>query len=325
MVAILSPKETLTHAPVLTEEVVRYLAVQPGGRYVDGTVGAGGHARAIIEAAAPGGLLLGLDADPQAIGIAGRNLAPYAESVKLVEANFRELTDTCRGLNFVPVHGVLFDLGLSSVQLADTSRGFSFQTEAPLDMRFSPQQPLTAARIVNEYPEAELADVIWRFGEERASRRIARAIVHARPLRTTRELAAIVSRAMPGGRSRIHPATRTFQALRIAVNDELGALTAGLEQARDILGLGGRLVVISFHSLEDRIVKQFFQRESRDCICPPEVPRCACGHRATLRIVTKRTVTPGPQEIAANPRSRSARLRAAEKLAVTPNQAGEGE
>ncbi len=325
MVAILSPKETLTHAPVLTEEVVRYLAVQPGGRYVDGTVGAGGHARAIIEAAAPGGLLLGLDADPQAIGIAERNLAPFAESVKLVEANFRELTDTCRGLNFVPVHGVLFDLGLSSVQLADTSRGFSFQTEAPLDMRFSPQQPLTAAGIVNECPEAELADVIWRFGEERASRRIARAIVRARPLSTTRELAAIVSRAMPGGRSRIHPATRTFQALRIAVNDELGALTAGLEQARDILGLGGRLVVISFHSLEDRIVKQFFQRESRDCICPPEVPRCGCGHRATLRIVTKRTVTPGPQEIAANPRSRSARLRAAEKLAVTPAQVGQGE
>ncbi len=325
MVAILSPEETLTHAPVLTEEVVRYLAVQPGGRYVDGTVGAGGHARAIIEAAAPGGLLLGLDADPQAIAIAGRNLAPFAESVKLVEANFRALTATCRGLNFVPVHGVLFDLGLSSVQLADASRGFSFQTEAPLDMRFSPQQPLTAADIVNEYPEAELAGVIWRFGEERASRRIARAIIRGRPLHTTRELAAIVSRAMPGGRSRIHPATRTFQALRSAVNDELGALTAGLEQARDILGLGGRLVVISFHSLEDRIVKQFFQRESRDCICPPEVPRCGCGHRATLRIVTKRTVTPGPQEIAANPRSRSARLRAAEKLAVTSAQAGQGE
>ncbi len=322
MVAILSPKETLTHAPVLTEEVVRYLAVQPGGRYVDCTAGAGGHARAIIEAAAPGGLLLGLDADPQAISIAERNLAPFAESVKLVEANFRELAETCRGLNFVPVHGVLFDLGLSSLQLADTERGFSFQTEAPLDMRFSPRQPLTAADIVNEYPEAELADVIWRFGEERASRRIARAIVRARPLRTSLELAAVVSRAMPGGRSRIHPATRTFQALRIAVNDELNALTAGLEQARDILGLGGRLVVISFHSLEDRIVKQFFQRESRDCICPPEVPGCTCGHRATMHIITKHTVTPTEQEIDANPRSRSARLRAAARLDLRPEEGG---
>jgi 16S rRNA (cytosine1402-N4)-methyltransferase len=321
----LSPKETLTHAPVLTEEVVRYLAVQPGGRYVDGTVGAGGHARAIIEAAAPGGLLLGLDADPQAIHVAERNLAPFAESVKLVEANFRELTDTCRRLNFVPVHGVLFDLGLSSMQLADASRGFSFQTEAPLDMRFSPRQTLTAADIVNEYPEAELAGVIWRFGEERASRRIARAIAGARPLRTTRDLAAIVSRAMPGGRSRIHPATRTFQALRIAVNDELDALTAGLEQARDVLGQGGRLVVISFHSLEDRIVKQFFQRESRDCICPPEAARCTCDHHASLRIITKHTVTPTVQEIAANPRSRSARLRAAERLALTPAEGGTGE
>ncbi len=325
MVAILSPKETLTHAPVLTEDVVRYLAVQPGGRYVDGTVGAGGHARAIIEAAAPGGLLLGLDADPQAIHVAERNLAPFADSVKLVEANFRELEGACRRLNFVPVHGVLFDLGLSSMQLADTSRGFSFQTEAPLDMRFSPRQTLTAAGIVNDYAEAELAGVIWRFGEERASRRIARAIVRARPLSTTRELAAIVSRAVRGGPSPPPPATRTSQALPIAVNDELDALTAGLEQARDVLGQGGRLVVISFHSLEDRIVKQFFQRESRDCICPPEAPRCLCDHRATLRIITKRTVTPTVEEIVANPRSRSARLRTAERLALTPTEGGKGE
>ncbi len=314
MVAILSPKETLTHAPVLTEEVVRYLAVQAGGRYVDCTTGGGGHARAILEAASLGGLLLGLDADPKALKTAAEALASFGDSVRLVEANFRELESVCRRHNFVPVHGVVFDLGLSSYQLADPERGFSFQVDAPLDMRLNPAQTLTAADIVNHYGETELADVVWRYGEEPASRRIARAIVRARPLATTTELAAVISRAIPGPRHRIHQATRSFQAIRIAVNDELGALSDALEQARDILGFEGRLVVISFHSLEDRIVKQFFQRESRDCICPPEAPACVCGHKATLRIITKRTVTAGPEEIGANPRSRSARLRAAEKL-----------
>lgn len=317
MVAILSPEETLTHAPVLLEEVVRYLAVQPGGRYVDCTVGGGGHARAIMDAASPGGLLLGLDADPKALLVAADTLAPFGDAVRLIESNFRDLERACRQSNFVPVHGVLMDLGISSLQLADTERGFSFQVEAPLDMRFSPAQTLTAAQIVNGYSEIDLADVIWRYGEEPASRRIARAIVRARPLATTTELAAVISRAIPGPRHRIHPATRTFQALRIAVNDELGALGEALAQARDVLGSGGRLVVIAFHSLEDRIVKQFFQRESRDCVCPPETPACICGHTATLRVITKRTVTPGPTEIKANPRSRSARLRAAERLGGT--------
>jgi len=314
---ILSPRDLLTHAPVLLHEAVHYLAVQPGGRYVDCTVGAGGHARAILDAASPGGLLLGLDADPVAISVARENLSGFAHSVQLVESNFRDLERVCRRHNFIPVHGVLFDLGVSSMQLAD-DRGFSFQTEAPLDMRFSPNQALTAADIVNHYSEADLADVIWRFGEEPASRRIARAIVRARPITTTTELAAVVSRAIARPRGRIHPATRTFQALRIAVNDELGALRDALVQARDILGRGGRLVVISFHSLEDRIVKQFFQQESRDCICPPEQPACTCGHRATLRTITRRSVTPSPEEIALNPRSRSARLRAAEKLSEVP-------
>lgn len=317
MVVILSPRDLLAHAPVLLHEAVHYLAVQPGGRYVDCTIGAGGHARAILEAASPGGLLLGLDADPVAISVARENLAGFEDSVQLVESNFRDLERVCRRHNFIPVHGVLFDLGISSMQLAD-DRGFSFQVEAPLDMRFSPGQALTASDIVNQYDEADLADVIWRFGEEPASRRIARAIVRARPIRTTTELAAVISRAIPRPRGRIHPATRTFQALRIAVNDELGALRDALVQARDILGQGGRLVVISFHSLEDRIVKQFFQQESRDCICPPEQPVCNCGHRATLRIITRRSVTPSPEEIAINPRSRSARLRAAEKLPEVP-------
>jgi 16S rRNA (cytosine1402-N4)-methyltransferase len=315
VVANLSPRETLTHAPVLKEEALQYLAVRPGGRYLDCTAGAGGHAVAIMEAASPGGVLLALDADPQALRTAGESLQRFGDSVKLVEANFRELFAVCKDNNFVPVHGVLFDLGLSSMQLADEARGFGFQVEAPLDMRFGPDQQIRAADIVNEYEEAELANVIWRFGEEAASRRIARAIVKARPVGTTTELASIVSRSVGGRHGRIHPATRTFQALRIAVNDELAALEEALAQAVQVLGDAGRLVVISFHSLEDRIVKQFIARESRDCICPPEAPACTCGHKASLKTVTRKVVSPRADEIAANPRSRSARLRAAERLA----------
>jgi len=312
VVAILSPNEVLVHAPVLVEESIHHLAVQPGGRYVDCTVGGGGHAKAIMEAASPGGLLLGLDADPEALAVATAELAPFGESVHLAEANFRDLRRVCAQNNFSPVHGVLFDLGISSMQLAEP-RGFSFQVESPLDMRMNQNQALTADDIVNHYDERDVADVIWRYGEEAASRRIARAIVRARPVGTTLELASVVSRAIARPRGRLHPATRTFQALRIAVNDELGALEDALGQTLEVLGHGGRLVVISFHSLEDRIVKQFMQRESRDCICPPEQPACTCGHRATLRIVTKRSVTASPDELAANPRSRSARLRAAER------------
>jgi 16S rRNA (cytosine1402-N4)-methyltransferase len=310
----LSPNEILVHAPVLVEESVQTLAVQPGGRYVDCTVGGGGHSKAIMEAASPGGLLLGLDTDPEALAVATGELAQYGESVRLVEANFRELRRISAQNNFAPVHGILFDLGISSMQLAEP-RGFSFQVEAPLDMRMSPNQALTADDVVNRYEERDLADVIWRYGEESNSRRIARAIARARPVGTTTELATIVARASGRPRGRIHPATRTFQALRIAVNDELGALEDALGQTLDVLGRGGRVAVISFHSLEDRIVKQFFQRESRDCICPPEQPQCTCGHKATLRTITKRSVTPGPEELEANPRSRSARLRAAERLA----------
>lgn len=318
MVAILSPNSVQSHAPVLTEEALKYLAVRPGGRYIDCTVGAGGHSRAILEASSPGGVLLGLDADPSAIEVASASLKGFPGAVRLVNANFRELGEVSRRYKFDPVHGILFDLGISSLQLA-SERGFSFQVEAPLDMRFSPEQALTAAEIVNGYDERELADVIWRYGEERASRRIARAIVKGRPVETTTELASIVARALGGGgrdaRKKIHPATKTFQALRIAVNDELTAVSEALEQAIGLLGAGGRLVVISFHSLEDRIVKQFLQRESRDCICPPETPVCVCGHEASLRVLTRRPVTPGEEELEANPRSRSARLRAAERLA----------
>ncbi|HUF54350.1 MAG TPA: 16S rRNA (cytosine(1402)-N(4))-methyltransferase RsmH [Dehalococcoidia bacterium] len=311
----MSPQNNvLVHNPVLPDEVIRYLAVEPGGRYIDCTLGAGGHARAILERGAPGAMLIGFDADPHAISLARDTLKDFEDSVDLINGNFRDLKATAENLNFVPAHGVLFDLGLSSMQLAEEGRGFSFQYEAPLDMRFGPDQTVTAADIVNEYDKNELANVIWEFGEERFSRRIASAIIRARPLKTTTELAAIVSKAVPGTRSRIHPATRTFQALRIAVNDELNTLQTALEQARDVLGSGGRLVVISFHSLEDRIVKQYLQRESRDCICPPETPVCVCGHSASLRVLTRRPVTPTPEEMANNPRSRSAKLRAAERV-----------
>ncbi len=319
---ILPPNGTQSHASVMADEVQRCLAVQPGGRYVDCTVGGGGHSLAILEAAAPGGLLLAIDADAAALEIARGRLQPFADSVVLTQVNFRDLAAVCRQANFLPVHGILFDLGVSSYQLADERRGFSFQLEAPLDMRFADSQTVTAHEIVNTYSERDLADLIWRFGEDPASRRIARTIVAARPLNTTTELASAVSKAAGGARRRpdrrrswrIHPATRTFQALRIAVNDELGALASALEQAIDVLGPGGRLVVIAFHSLEDRIVKQFIGRESRDCICPPEAPSCICGHRACLRRVTKGALRPSDEEIAVNPRSRSARLRAAEKI-----------
>ncbi|MEO6197464.1 MAG: 16S rRNA (cytosine(1402)-N(4))-methyltransferase RsmH [Dehalococcoidia bacterium] len=312
-----SPRDTLFHTSVLLDEAIRYLAVQPGGRYVDCTVGAGGHARAILQESSPGGLVLGLDADPHAIAFARGSLEDYGDAVQLVNDNFRNLGTVAAEHNFTPVHGVLFDLGISSMQLAEDDRGFSFQQEAPLDMRFSDTQSVTAADIVNGYDQQALANLIWGYGEERFSRRIASAVVRVRPLNTTTELASLISRAIPHSpRSRIHPATRTFQALRIAVNDELTALSAGLEQARDILGAGGRIVVISFHSLEDRIVKQFFQRESRDCVCPPEQPTCTCEHRATLKVITKRPVSPSVSEAERNPRSRSAHLRAAERLSA---------
>ena len=312
MSAIFQP--IVGHTPVMVEEVLNALAVQAGGRYVDCTVGGGGHAEAILEAASPGGLLLGIDADPDALDIARARLARFEDATHLVEGNFRDVAGICHTNDFAPVHGMVFDLGLSSLQLADEARGFSFQTEAPLDMRFSPQQGLTASDIVNTYPESELATLLWRFGQERQSRSIARRIVRERPLHTTLDLARAVQKAVGGGRLRIHPATRTFQALRIAVNEELANLTLALDQTLGLLGHGGRLVVISYHSLEDSIVKDFLRREARDCICPPETPVCVCGHKATLRPVTRGVLRPHAAEVAINPRSRSARLRAAERL-----------
>ena len=302
------------HIPVLFQAALKGLRLKPDGRYIDGTVGGGGHAAGILAALSPAGRLLGLDRDPVALEAASARLAPCGERVVLAHSSFARLSECARAHDFVPVDGVLLDLGLSSLQLADPSRGFAFTKPGPLDMRFDPQsgQP-TAADLVNDLPAEELAHLLYRYGEEKAARRVAEAIVAARPLRTTDELAAVVARVL-GRRGRIHPATRTFQALRIAVNDELAALEAVLPQAVEILAPGGRLAVISFHSLEDRIVKRFLRRESRDCICPPEAPVCTCDHRAVLCLITRKPIRPTPDETAVNPRARSARLRVAERL-----------
>jgi 16S rRNA (cytosine1402-N4)-methyltransferase len=306
--------EAREHIPVLYKEVLAGLRPQPGGRYIDATLGAGGHAAGILTASAPDGLLLGLDADPEAARFSGQHLRPFGGRAILRTANFRQIEAVALALGFEQVDGILMDLGLSSRQLSDPERGFSFSQDGPLDMRMDPSEARTAADLVNRLPQADLADLIWRYGEERHSRRIARAIVAARPVTTTKELADLVERTV-SRREKIHPATRTFQALRIAVNDELEALGQALVQARNLLRPQGRLAIIAFHSLEDRLVKRYYQQESRDCICPPEMPICVCEHRATLRVLTSKPVRPTAEEIARNPRSRSARLRIAERYA----------
>jgi 16S rRNA (cytosine1402-N4)-methyltransferase len=309
-------KSYKVHVPVMPKEVIEGLAVQPGGRYVDCTVGTGGHASAILKYSSPGGQLLGIDADPSAAEVARKRLAGYGNSVVIVNDNFVHLEAICARYDFMPVHGILLDLGLSSLQLSDSGRGFSFQYAAPLDMRFSPDQKITAADIVNHYSEEELEHIIRNYGEEPNSRRIARFIVNERPISTTIELAKVVEQATGFKRGRIHPATRTFQALRIAVNNELENLQATLKQAVKLLGFEGRLVVITYHSLEDRVVKQFMQRESKECVCPPEAMVCACRHTASLKLVNKKVITPSVEEISQNPRSRSAKLRIAERTAA---------
>ena len=308
----------IEHVPVLLKEAIQALQVRQGGRYIDCTVGAGGHAATMLEASSPGGELLGIDADPEALERARTRLQAFGGSVVLVNDNFRHLVAICERYDFRPVDGILFDLGISSLQLAG-ERGFSFMQDAPLDMRFDPRQRITAADIVNSYPEDDLARIIYQYGEDPRSRRIARLLVENRPLYTTSQLVHLIERAI-GTRGRIHPATRTFQALRIAVNDELRALEEALSGATGALRPGGRLVVISFHSLEDRIVKRFMQQEARDCVCPPQTPRCLCGHKATLRLITRKVVTPSPKEISENPRSRSAKMRVAERLQLTAKE-----
>ena len=302
---------TISHTPVLVDAVIEYLrGSSPGGRYIDCTVGSGGHSQAILNSF-PGSQLLGIDADPEAIRLAQSILPQHAI---LVNANFAQIEIIATIHDFRQVDGILFDLGLSSMQLSETGRGFSFTHDAPLDMRFDPKQDITALDIVNNYPEKELARLLFQYGEEPASRKITRHIISHRPIRTTLELAAIIAQALGQKRGRIHPATRSFQALRIAVNMELDNLSSGLRQSIKLLRPGGRMVVISYHSLEDRIVKQFLSIESRGCICPSSIPVCVCGHSPTLKLLSRKAIQPSEDELNRNPRSRSARLRAAEKI-----------
>ena len=315
------PVTERNHIPVMLPEVLRALEVKPGVTCIDANLGQGGHTKAILQASAPDGTVLGIDADAEAIASATELLATYpdlARRMTTANANFRDILNVAEEYGHRPcsVDCILFDLGLSSLQLDTERRGFSFRRPDPLDMRFDVRQTLTAAEIVNQYDRNDIADLIYRYGEERSSRRIAAAIVAARPLLTASQLANVIARAMPTrrGSKRIHPATKTFQALRIAVNDELGALENGLELAISLLKPGGRIAVIAYHSLEDRIVKNLFRREATDCVCPPERPVCDCLHIATVRLVSRRVIKPSQAEIERNPRSRSGRLRVVERI-----------
>jgi len=290
-----------THVPVLLHEVISGLQPEPGKRFIDGTVGLGGHASAILERISPGGKLLGLDLDAEAIELSRANLGCYGEAAILINGSFTNIENICAEYNFHPVDGILFDLGISSLQLDTARRGFSFQREAALDMRFDTTQGLTAADLVNTLSESELARILREYGEERYSRKIAHRIVQNRPITTTLKLAQVVRQVLGSKHARIHPATRTFMALRIAVNNELDNLKAALIQTTNLLRPGGRLVIISYHSLEDRIVKQFMQRE-------------AGSESPALKLISRKVIRPTSLEIESNPRSRSAKLRIAERL-----------
>ena len=308
------------HLPVLVDEVLASLDVRTGSSIADCTVGGGGHAERLLEASSPDGRLLGLDADRAAISEAQRVLAQYGDRVVLRQANFAEIYDAASAAGFIPLDAALFDLGLSSYQLADSRRGFSFAAAGPPDMRFDEERGLSALELIDRSSQRELAGILATFGEERRAGRIATAILAARAegrLMTAADLADVVAAASPSrgaDAGRIHPATRTFQALRIAVNREVEVLSTGLAGALAALRPGGRLAVISYHSGEDRIVKRFMARESRDCVEEPLPPVCTCGHRAQLRLLGRRGITPSADEVRRNRRARSARLRVAEKL-----------
>ena len=302
------------HDPVLYHEIIQALQPKNKGYYVDCTLGAGGHALGILNASKPEGQLLGFDLDPQALALARETLAPHEQRTLLVQRSYTKLSETLQENQWPLVNGIVLDLGASSMQFDTPERGFSFREDAPLDMRFGPEVTESAADIINTYSEAELAEIIFRYGEERASRRIAKAIIRDRPIRTTFELATLISTVIPRKGKRVHPATRTFQALRIAVNDELGSIEKVLPQAVEALAPGGRLAVISFHSLEDRLVKRYFRYESKDCICPPRQPMCTCNHQAKIKEVARKPIRPSAEEVDRNPRARSAILRVVEKV-----------
>jgi 16S rRNA (cytosine1402-N4)-methyltransferase len=308
------------HLPVLYKTIITALRPKSTGRYIDGTLGAGGHSAGILTESTPDGEVLGLDLDPQALAIARERLAGFGKRAHIVDASYTRMKDEAENLGWDAVDGIVLDFGVSSMQLDTPERGFSFIHDGPLDMRFSPNASLSAADLVNSFSEAELADIIFRYGEERLSRKIARAVVNNRPINTTKELADLILKHI-GKRERIHPATRTFQALRIAVNSELESIETVLPLAVSLLRSpdpksgkpGGRLAVISFHSLEDRLVKEYFRRESADCICPPRQPICTCGHKASIIEINRKPIEASEEEIQANSRARSAKLRVAEK------------
>jgi 16S rRNA (cytosine1402-N4)-methyltransferase len=307
------------HETVLREEAVDGLNVRPEGIYVDCTLGGGGHSRLIADRLGPGGLLIGIDQDPHALDAAKERLAGAGCRIRLVRSNFRRLGEILDELQIDEADGFLFDLGVSSPQLDQEERGFSYHRDAPLDMRMDPDRGFTAYDLVNTWPEKEIARILSQYGEERFARRIAARIVERRkhtPIRTTRELAEIVKESIPAParRSGPHPARRSFQAIRIAVNDELEAFSSALDQAIKRLRPGGRICVITFHSLEDRICKRAFQEGERGCICPSDFPVCVCDQRPFLRSVTKKPILPSPREVEQNPRARSAKLRIAEKI-----------
>jgi 16S rRNA (cytosine1402-N4)-methyltransferase len=308
----------VVHTPVLLREAIDFLAPRAGGVYVDGTLGAGGHASEILKRSAPDGILIGLDQDAEAVERSRKTLAPFGDRALVLEENYRNLPDVLSGLGRESVDGVLLDLGVSWFHVKSAERGFSFMLDGPLDMRMDRSRPKSAADLVNTLPREELARIIREYGEEARAGAIAKAIERARarePIGRTAELARIVASVFPPyPPRRIHPATLTFQALRIAVNDELGALRDGLHGIIPVLKRGGRLAVISFHSLEDRIVKQTFARAAKGCVCPPKMPVCTCGRKPGLRVLTHRPVTAGPEEVERNPAARSAKLRAAEKI-----------
>lgn len=300
------------HLPVLYKEIITVLAPSPSGRYIDGTLGAGGHAFGILEASSPTGKLLGLDLDPTAIAIASERLNSFGDRATIQQRSYTEMAVAAKQIGWDAVDGILLDLGVSSMQLDTPDRGFSFLNDGPLDMRFSPKQEVSAADLVNTWSEADLSDLIFRYGEDRNARRIARAIVEHRPFETTEQLAALLKQKI-GSAEKIHPATRTFQAIRIEVNQELKSVAAVLPTAIQLLKPGGILAVISFHSLEDRIVKDQFKTESTDCLCPPRQPICTCGHKASIELVTKKPIIASEEEIRTNSRARSAKLRIIKK------------
>ncbi len=304
------------HVPVMLAEVLEYLNPQSGQTIVDGTLGGGGHALEIVKRILPDGKLIGIDQDDEALAAAGDRLKDYSKNVILVKSNFAELEATAKELGITEVDGVLLDLGVSSRQLDSAARGFSFKYESALDMRMDTSQTVTAKDLVNSLPERQLADIIWKFGEERWAKRIAKFIVERRPIETTSDLVDAVTAAVPVGAraENIHPATRTFQSLRIAVNSELESLQTGLNAAIRLLAKGGRVCILSYHSLEDRIVKDTFAKFAGKCICPPAFPVCACGAEKQIKILTKKPLVASEKEIKENFRSRSAKLRAAVKI-----------